>query len=295
MKLATFIHQGETHIGVLISKANQNYVLNLNRAQPALPADMIQFLQMSDAALASAKGAVAAADERDLVPLAQVTLLAPLPRPGKIICVGHNYYDHTAGGGSSLPEIPTFFAKWSNVVIGPNQPIIFPRISDQVDYEGEVAVVIGKTAKFVAEAHALEYVAGYTIFNDMTVRNYQNITSQWTLGKSFDTFGPMGPALVTADEIPNPANLELSLSVNGEERQHSNTCNLIFSIPYLISYLTQAITLEPGDLISTGTPSGTGASRKPPVFMKPGDIVTVRVDGLGELMNTVIKEPNLPN
>ncbi len=207
-----------------------------------------------------------------------------------MIAVGHNYHDHSGKSDAALPEFPTFFAKFSNVIIGPNQPIVYPRVKIQMDYEGELAVVIGKRARYVSQADALDCVAGYTIFNDVTARDYQNRTSQWTHGKNFDTFGPMGPALVTAAEISDPGNLELSLTLNGQEMQHSNTRHLIFSIPVLIEYLTQAMTLEPGDVISTGTPGGTGTSRKPPVLMQPGDVVRVQIEKIGELINPVIAE-----
>jgi len=290
MKLVTFTRRGETHIGVLVCRDERKTIFDLNQAQPNLPSDMTEFLKLGDAAWALAKSALVSADERCYVPEADVTLVAPLPRPGKIICLGHNYYDHTDGASSTLPEHPTFFAKYSNVVIGPNQPIIHPRANIQMDYEAELAVVMGKRVRYVAEERALDFVAGYTIFNDVSARDYQKRSSQWTLGKSFDTFGPMGPALVTADEIPNPSNLDLALTLNGQEMQHSNTCNLIFSIPFLIAYLTQAMTLEPGDIIATGTPSGTGAMHKPPVFMKPGDEVRIRIEKIGELVNPVVAE-----
>ncbi len=290
MKLVTFSYHGEARLGVLISHDARNYVLDLHRADAMLPADMLQFLNAGASAWSCAQNACAMLDERALIPEAEVALMAPVPRPGKLIAVGHNYHDHTSGPSGTLPEHPTFFAKYANVVIGHCQPIVYPRVPVQLDWEGELAVVIGKRAKYVDEAHALEFVAGYTIFNDVTARDWQNRTSQWTLGKSFDTFGPMGPVLVTADEIPDPGNLELALWFNGQEMQHSNTRNLIFTIPFLIAYLTQAITLEPGDVISTGTPSGTGGSHKPPIFMKPGDQVRVRIEKIGELINPVVAE-----
>jgi len=290
MKLVTFVYLGETHIGALVSQNERDYILDLNRAQPTLPTEMVAFLQAGEAARSLARCTVAAPDTRYLLPTDRVTLLAPIPRPGKLICVGHNYHDHAGGSSAALPEYPAFFAKYSNVVIGPHQPIVYPRFSIQLDYEAELAVVIGKRARYVPEERALDFVAGYTIFNDVTARDYQNRTSQWTFGKTFDTFGPMGPALVTADEIPDPGNLELLLTLNGQEMQRSNTRNLIFSIPFLISYLTKVMTLEPGDLISTGTPSGTGAMHKPPVFMKPGDEVRIRIEKIGELVNTIVAE-----
>lgn len=292
MKLATFVYRGETHIGALTAWGSRPGIFDLNRAVPTLPADMTEFLKAGDSAWDSARRALAFPDERNFIPAEEVTLLAPVPRPGKIIGVGYNYYDHT-GGGQARPDLPTFFAKFSNVVIGPNQPIVYPRFKINLDYEGELAVVIGRPARYVAEDRALDFVAGYTIFNDVTARDYQNMTSQWTLGKSFDTFGPMGPVLVSADELPDPGHLELVLTVNGEERQHSNTCNLIFTIPFLISYLSQAMTLEPGDLISTGTPGKLGPRREPPVFMQPGDQVKVRIEGIGELANPIVAEAAL--
>jgi len=292
----TFAQHGETHIGALVAEGGGDAaaVFDFNRAQPGLPADMTEFLKAGEPAWALARSALAAADDRYLVPAAEVTLLAPVPRPGKIICLGRNYRDHTdaAGASSPPPEHPVFFAKFSNVVVGPHQPIVYPRISIHMDYEAELMVVIGRRTRYADEAHALESVAGYTIFNDITARDYQNLTSQWTLGKSFDTFGPMGPALVTADEVPEPGALDLSLSLNGREMQHSNTSAFIFSIPFVIAYLSQALTLEPGDVIATGTPSGTGASQQPPVFMKPGDEVRIAIEKLGELVNRVVVDNN---
>lgn len=288
MKLVTFSYRQETRVGALVARGSKEFVLDLKRVRSSLPADMLAFLQAGEAAMKLAINAVSKAAASDLLPLSEVTLLAPVPRPGKIICLGHNYDDHT--GGIARPEHPTFFAKYPNVVIGPRQPIVVTRTSDKVDYEGELAVVIGQRCKYVDQANALDVVAGYTVFNDVTARDYQSRSTQWTLGKSFDTFGPMGPALVTRDEIPDPGNLELVLVVNGQERQHSNTCHLIFPIPFLIATLTEAMTLEPGDLISTGTPSGTGGSKKRPVYLKPGDEVRVHVDRIGELVNPIVAE-----
>ncbi len=239
MKLITFDHRGKIHVGGLISKNGQKYVFDFDLANPLLPEDMVEFLKAVD--WSWAKRALESMDAKYLVPDAEVKLLAPVPRPGKIICIGHNYHGHE---GAAPPPYPDIFAKFSNVVIGPQQPIVCPCASSQLDYEGELAVVIGAQTRHVPENRALDSVAGYTVFNDVTARDYQKRTSQWTLGKSFDTFGPMGPCLVTTDEIPDPSHLELSLTVNGEERQHSNTCQLIFSIPFLISYLSQAMTLE---------------------------------------------------
>ena len=209
-------------------------------------------------------------------------------QPGKIVCLGHNYFDHMGIGKTEPPEYPTFFCKTANTVIGPGQAIVIPRVTSQVEYEAELAVVIGKRARHVAQAHALEFVAGYTIFNDVSARDYQKRTSQWMIGKSFDTFGPMGPALVTADEIRDPHCLELSLTLNGLEMQRTNTGNMIFSIPFVIAYLSAVMTLEPGDVISTGTPAKTELARSLPPFMKPGDTVRIAVEKIGELVNIVV-------
>jgi acylpyruvate hydrolase len=204
--------------------------------------------------------------------------------------MGYNYRDHTANAGDLLPDYPTLFAKCTSAVIGPHQPIVIPRVSSQVDYEAELAFVIGKRARHIAEEQALEFVAGYTILNDVSARDHIKRSSQWMMGKSFDTFAPLGPALVTRDEVPDPGHLDLYLTLNGQELQHSNTRHLIFSIPYLIAYISQAITLEPGDIVSTGTPWGTGITREPPIFIKPGDVVRICVERIGELVNPVVAE-----
>ena len=288
MKLVTFVYRGETRLGALLSERSRNFVLDFRRAQPDLPTEMLQLLRAGKSAWALAQRATALPDESARLAEEDVTLMAPLPNPGKIICVGHNYPDH--GGSSSSEEYPTFFGKFSNTVIGHHQPIVYPRFPIHLDYEAELAVVIGKRARNIDPACALDFIAGYTIFNDVTARDYQPHSSQWSIRKSFDTFGPMGPALVTADEIPEPGNLDLSLMLNGEERQHSNTRDMIFPIPFLMAYLARTMTLEPGDVIATGTPSGTGASRQPPVFMQPGDEVRIRIEGIGELANPIVAE-----
>ena len=251
---------------------------------------MLQFLNAGEAALALAKNAVASAHKRHLLPEANVTLLAPVPRPGKIICLGHNYYDHMGKDRTEPAEHPTFFCKTVNTVIGPGQAIVIPRASQQVDYEAELAVVIGKRARHVTPDRALDVVAGYTILNDVSARDYQKRTSQWMIGKSFDTFAPMGPALVTTDEIPDPHGLELSLTVNDLEMQRTNTRNMIFTIPRLIAYLSDVMTLEPGDIISTGTPAKTSLAQSLPPFIKPGDKVKICIEGIGELFSPVVAE-----
>lgn len=223
--------------------------------------------------------------------LSTVKLLAPIPRPPKLICVGLNYRDHALESKMDIPAVPTIFNKFPNVVIGPGDPIVLPANSAKPDYEAEFAFVIGKGGRHIPAERWQEHVAGYTIVNDVSARDFQMATTQWLMGKTFDTFAPMGPWLVTADEIPDPHALDISLLLNGEVMQSSNTSELIFRIPDLIAHLSSVVTLEPGDIISTGTPSGVGFARKPPRWLRPGDDIIVRVLGLGELRNPVVAEP----
>jgi 2-keto-4-pentenoate hydratase/2-oxohepta-3-ene-1,7-dioic acid hydratase in catechol pathway len=217
-------------------------------------------------------------------------LRAPIPRPPKIICIGLNYRDHAAESKMEIPAVPTIFAKFPTAVIGPGEPIVLPKNSSKPDYEGEFAFVIGRRGRHVPAQQWREYVFGYTILNDVSARDFQMITSQWMIGKTFDTFAPFGPAIVTADEIPDPHTLDITTVINGETMQHSNTCNLIFGVPRLIEYLSSVFTLEPGDIVSTGTPAGVGFSRNPPRWLRPGDEIVIRVEGLGELRNRVVAE-----
>lgn len=218
-----------------------------------------------------------------------VHLSSPIPRPGKIICIGLNYRDHAEESGMAIPTSPIIFSKFGTCVIGSGEAIRIPDGGDQVDYEAELAVVIGRTAKNVSPPEAMEYVFGYTNFNDVSARDFQFADGQWQRGKSCDTFAPMGPAVVTADTMPDPHNLNIRFRLNGETLQDSNTCQLIFKTPELIEFLSRVITLEPGDVIATGTPPGVGFARKPPIFMKPGDIAEVEIDHLDTLTNPVSK------
>jgi 2-keto-4-pentenoate hydratase/2-oxohepta-3-ene-1,7-dioic acid hydratase in catechol pathway len=223
-----------------------------------------------------------------LTPFDKACLRTPIPRPGKITCVGLNYADHAREQGIEPPTQPIFFLKSNNTISGPGDPIILPPNSTQVDYEAEFAVVLGKSGRRIPEEKAYEYVAGYTILNDVSARDMQFGDKQWYRGKSCDTFAPTGPWIVTADEVPDPHDLGISLTLNGQTMQDSNTANLIFGVPYLISYLSQSVTWETGDLLSTGTPPGVGVFRKPPVFLKPGDTVSITVERLGTLTNPVV-------
>lgn len=213
---------------------------------------------------------------------------APVPRPGKVICIGLNYRDHAAESNMPIPERPVIFSKFSTCVIAPGEPVVIPPSSQQVDYEAELAVVIGRRAKNVKATRAIDYVLGYTAFNDVSARDFQFADGQWQRGKSCDTFAPMGQTIVTTDTITDPHKLSIKLVLNGQTMQDSNTDQLIFGVPELIEFLTESITLEPGDVIATGTPPGVGFARKPPVFLKPGDEMEVLIQGIGGLGNPVV-------
>lgn len=286
MKLVTFQHNGKTGIGALRA---DNTIVDFSQTA-GLPTTMKEFLAGGATTLAAAQKAVDSASSNAILNSADVTLNAPVPDPGKIICVGLNYADHAKEAGLPLPEFPTVFSKYSNTVNAPGAPIVLPKISAEPDYECELGVVIGQRAKNVSQADALSYVAGYLPFHDVSARDYQMRTSQWTLGKTFDTFAPMGPALVTSDEVGDPHTLDIQLSIGGEVLQTSNTSNLIFKIDYLVSYLSSIMTLEPGDVIATGTPAGIGGARNPKRFLKPGETVRIEISKLGVLENPVVAE-----
>jgi len=224
-----------------------------------------------------------------LLSLDALELGPPVPDPDKIICLGVNYREHAAEAQQELPAVPMFFAKFRNSLIGPTSPILLPRASTQVDYEGELAVIIGQRCKEVAEQEALQYVAGYTIMNDVSARDVQMQTSQWTAGKALDTFAPMGPGIVLASSIPNPQTLTLTTRVNEQVVQHDTTANMVFSVASTIAFLSSLMTLEPGDIIATGTPSGVGFKRTPPLFLHDGDVVEVEIERIGRIRNPVIR------
>lgn len=224
-----------------------------------------------------------------LLSLDALELGPPVPDPDKIICLGVNYREHAAEAQQELPAVPMFFAKFRNSLIGPTSPILLPRASTQVDYEGELAVIIGQRCKEVAEQEALQYVAGYTIMNDVSARDVQMQTSQWTAGKAVDTFAPMGPGIVLASSIPNPQTLTLTTRVNEQVVQHDTTANMVFSVASTIAFLSSLMTLEPGDIIATGTPSGVGFKRTPPLFLHDGDVVEVEIERIGRIRNPVIR------
>jgi acylpyruvate hydrolase len=284
MRLVTFLDQDCEHIGVQLASK----ILDFSRISTAIPMDMKAFLSLGETALTQVRHALDSIHESWLIPESELTLLAPLPRPGKVLCIGHNYTGHIGIGKTELPEFPNLFCKTMNTIIGHDQPVVIPFVSVQVDFEAELMAVIGKRACNISESQAHACIAGYTIFNDVSARDYQKRTSQWMLGKSFDTFGPMGPALVTPDEVPNPYNLDLELTVNGIPQQRVNTRHLIFSVPRLISYISQVMTLEVGDVIATGTPSKLPEAAEQQRFLQPGDVVEITIDKLGTLRNPVV-------
>ncbi len=219
-----------------------------------------------------------------------IDIAPPLTHPGKIICIGLNYKDHAIEGGDPIPDYPIYFPKYSNCIIGPGDNIVIPKVTDMVDYEVEMAFIIGKPGRHIDKTKAMEYVFGYTIANDVSGREYQRRSSQWLAGKAFDTFLPMGPHIVTSDELTDPYNLSISCKVNDEVRQNSSTAQMIFTIPDIIQDLSAIMTLEPGDIIITGTPPGVGSAHKPPKWLRPGDVVTLEIEGIGVMQNPVIAE-----
>jgi 2-keto-4-pentenoate hydratase/2-oxohepta-3-ene-1,7-dioic acid hydratase in catechol pathway len=236
---------------------------------------------------AATADAVAAVRDWVTVPAASARLHAPINDPGKFICIGLNYRDHAEETNNPIPKEPPIFGKWAPSIIDPGEPILRPRGSKQLDWEVELGVVIGRTARFVSKEEALDYVWGYTIVNDASARDFQFITTQWMAGKIFETAAPVGPYIADRQDIPDPHSLELKTFVNGKQMQKGNTKTFIFDVRYLVSYLSGLMTLSPGDLIATGTPPGVGLGMKPPVFMNPGDVCRVEISGLGSMENPI--------
>lgn len=283
MRLVSFKNRNEDpKVGVVVD----DRVLPVDSS--AFP-DMNSFLAAGRAALSDAAAlAHGQVKAQATYPLSEVRLLAPVNRPGKIIAVGLNYRDHAIETKQEIPTSPVIFAKFPSSINGPDSDVVIPGDDPQVDYEAELGVVIGRTAKTVSETAALEYVAGYLPLNDVSARRWQFADKQWVRGKSCDTFCPTGPWLTTVDEVPNPHALSIRMRVNGKTVQNSNTSNLIFRIPTLIQFISAAITLEPGDIIATGTPDGVGVFRNPPVFLQRGDVMEVDIERLGILRNRLV-------
>jgi len=284
MKLATFTHAKQRHIGVVTDDG----VIDLAQAAPELPSTMLELLEAGPPALHAAQRAIEGGTP---IPLADVHLEAPIARPPKFLAIGLNYADHVRESGIDTPAHPTVFNKQSTCVVGPSDAIHLPRASSALDYEGELGIVIGRRCRHVSRDDAADVIAGYTVVNDATVRDWQLRIPTWTIGKSFDTHGPIGPWIVTSDEIGDPHQLQLRTFVNGELRQDSNTKELIFDCFNLVEHLSTAFTLEPGDVIATGTPSGVGIAQKPPALLKSGDVVRIEIEGTGSIENEVIDEP----
>ena len=285
MRLASFSHEDRRRVGVILG----DEIVDLLLARPDAPTGMREFLALGAEGRAAAEVAVEKGGNR--LPLAEVELLAPVPRPGKFLAVGLNYADHIAETGAETPAYPTIFTKQPTCTNSPRGAIEIPRASSRVDYEGELGIIIGETCRHVAAADASSVIAGYTIVNDVSVRDWQNRTRQFTMGKSFDTHGPTGPAIVSPDELGDPHDLSIRTLVNGEVRQDSNTKHLIFNCYDIIEYISTAMTLEPGDIIATGTPSGVAAGMLQPQWLKPGDTVRIEITGIGAIENRCIPEP----
>ena len=284
MKLATYRTDDNTlRTAVLVE---DGYV-DLNRTFDDLPTDMTSLLALGEKALVRVAEASTAGSP---MPASAVRLTAPVPRPEKIFCIGLNYADHAAESGQPAPSEPVVFSKFVNAVAGPDDRVPLPEESQQVDYEAELVVVIGRGGRHIPRDQAMQHVAGYCCGHDVSARDWQlgKPGGQWLLGKTFDGFAPMGPWLVTRDEIADPGQLDIGLRLNGQTMQDSNTRQLIFGIDHLVSYLSNVCTLSPGDVIFTGTPPGVGMARKPPVFLKPGDTAEVEIAGLGVLRNTFV-------
>ncbi len=282
MKLATFTHQGKTRIGVV----SDTGIIDLSVAAPELPAEMSAFLAAGAAAMKAARAAAGPP-----IPLADVHLEAPVMTPSKFLAIGLNYADHIAESKTEKPEMQLWFNKQVSCVNAPDDPIHKPRVSDALDYEGELGMIIGRRCRHVPKDRAHEVIAGFCIVNDVSVRDWQFHSQTMTMGKSFDTHGPVGPWLVTPDEIGDPHALNIRTLVNEEVRQNSNTRHLVFNCYDQIAYLSQAFTLLPGDIISTGTPGGVGVAMQPPNFLKVGDKVRIEIDGIGAIEQAVIREP----
>ena len=286
MRLISFIKNGASGGGIL----KENGVLPLKDLGYT---DAIAFITAGEPAMAAAKRIIEKASVRDLLPLSNVKVVAPIPRPPKIFCIGLNYRDHAIESKMEMPAVPTVFAKYSTAVTGPGAPIVISSATQKPDYEAELAVVIGKGGNRIVRDDWQDHVFGYTILNDVSARDVQLATSQWTLGKSLSTFAPIGPHIVTKDEIADPHTLDIRLSIGGETLQHSNTRELIFRVPELIEYISKFVSLEPGDIISTGTPAGVGLGRTPPRWLRAGDEVVIEIEKIGSLRNPVIAEEDV--
>lgn len=287
MRLVTFQQNGTERLGVVAGDS----VVDLSQAAPDLPRDLVALIRAGKNAFSAAERAAMAAPAAARVPLDKVKFLPPVPQPGKIICLGLNYVDHATEGGHAKPSYPSFFMRVATSLTAHGEPIVRPPCSTQLDYEAELAVVVGRRARHVREADALAIVAGYSCFNDGSIRDYQRKTAQWTIGKNFDRTGGFGPWMVTPDGLPaGAAGLSIQSRLNGQVMQNANTRDMLFPVAETIVLLTECLTLEPGDVIVMGTPAGVGHARKPPVWMKQGDTIEIEIEGIGVLSNPIRDE-----
>lgn len=285
MRFTTYIDRGQARLGVV----SGHDVIDLNRAQPQISADLRTALRQGQDLAGAAATAIASSAPR--LPLSSLQLAPLLPEPGKIVCLGLNYYDHAKEGGREKPVYPWFFMRTATSLLAPGAKALRPKVSERLDYEAELAVVIGKTVKHCTLDNALDAVFGYSVFNDISVRDYQKKTPQWSIGKNFDRTGPFGPVLVTADELPPGAtDLRIQARLNGQVMQDANTRDMIWGVAETIMLLTECMTLEPGDVIVMGTPAGVGQARTPPVWMKHGDTIEIDIERIGVLRNTIEDE-----
>ena len=285
MRLVTFSRDGNSRIGC---PAN-GQIIDLSVAAPSLPTDLLSLLEMGPEGMQQAEAAAKSASSDAFVSIDEITYLPLIPRPPKVICIGRNYAAHAKEGGAEPPTYPEIFYRGSTSLIAHNAPIVRPDCSDKLDYEAELVAIIGRTARNVSREDGLQYVAGYALFNDATLRDYQRKSTQWTIGKNFDDTGAFGPEFVSADELPAGAHgLRIQSRLNGQIMQDANTADFIFPVDDLIAKLSECMTLEPGDVIVTGTPAGVGYARTPPIYMKDGDVCEIEIEGIGILSNSVV-------
>jgi acylpyruvate hydrolase len=276
-----------TQIGLAVRAANGDFH-GLTGADSGYPGDLEDLLKAGPAAIKSAAGALARGKK---IELSGIQFLPPLRNPQKIVCIGLNYADHSAETGFQPPEYPAVFVRFNSTLVGHQAPIVRPKLSEQLDYEGELVAVIGKGGRHIAKSAALDHIAGYSLFNDASVRDFQFKSGQWTMGKNFDATGAFGSEFITADELsPGCKGLHFETHLNGTVLQKASIDNLIFDVATLVSLLSDAFTFVPGDIIITGTPGGVGLARKPPLWMKPGDVCTITSKDLGELSNPIVAE-----
>ncbi len=289
MRFLSFEAHGQAGIG-WVKDIHATDFVNLTLAAPELPRNLKDLI-CTPGGLAAANAAALKAPASAVQAMASVTMLPLIPNPGKIVCMGLNYADHAKEGGNARPEYPSFFLRGNSSMVGHNQAIVRPKASTQLDYEAELAVIIGKQARHLSAENALDCIAGYSCFNDGSIRNYQRKSSQWTIGKNFDATGPFGPCLVTPDELPpGAAGLRIQSRLNGKVMQDANTDVFLWNVVEALRIITECMTLEPGDVIITGTPAGVGYARTPPVWMAPGDICEIEVEGVGILSNPIVDE-----